>query len=186
MTHQDSQHYPPLRTTTLRLLHALSTFFCCWITIACVSCERGQHSAARESGLPSDTVMENTSASASAALNGTWRTVYVEIDGERESPVAATDSSQLVIQDSTMSLLVGGKEIAAGLIKVNTEASPHTIDWRATRGDDKGKESLAIWEIRGDTLRANWTLFAVRRDRPTSFTTQKGSGLLLAEYIRAK
>jgi uncharacterized protein (TIGR03067 family) len=157
-----------------------------WITIACASCERDQRSTGRESSLPSDTVPQNVSDPTSAALNGTWRTVYVEIDGKRESPVAAADSSQLVVQDSTMSLLVGGKEIAAGVIQVNTEASPHTIDWRATRGEDKGKKSLAIWEIRGDTLRANWTLFAVKRDRPTSFTTQKGSGLLLAEYIRAE
>jgi uncharacterized protein (TIGR03067 family) len=68
---------------------------------------------------------------------------------------------------------------------VDSTVTPYTIDLQVHRsGEDQGKRALAIWEMRGDTLRACWTLFVVDRERPTEFKTKKDSGLLLAEYVR--
>lgn len=95
-------------------------------------------------------------------------------------------AARLIIRDSSLVLRNADQDVAAGPIQVDAAATPHTLDLKVTRGEYKGKQSLAIWEIRGDTLRACWTMFVATRARPTTFATQKGAELLLGEYVRER
>lgn len=120
-------------------------------------------------------------------LEGDWAAVSIEIDGRKVPDEEVAERSadiRMTFKGNAFTAHEKGKLVAEGDMVIDPTKVPKTLDLRVTSGEYKGKRSLAIYELEGDTLRACWTLFAVERDRPAAFETKAGSGLLLGTYKR--
>jgi uncharacterized protein (TIGR03067 family) len=120
------------------------------------------------------------------ALAGEWKCVTWVIDGKPTPKEELDKEAPVVMKGNTMVGMENGKVVYEGVYDIDPTRTPRTIDLRVTVGPDAGKQSLAIYEIDGDTWRTCWTLYDVKRDRPTTFTSEPGSGLILAVYQRVK
>lgn len=114
-------------------------------------------------------------------LEGTWKVVSVEVDGKKRANAQGTG----VFKGNTFTFRQK-EQVVEGTFTIDPAKSPKTLDLTVTKGKFKGKKSLAIYELKGDTLKACWTLFAKPGKRPEKFETKDGSGLLLGVYKRQK
>ncbi len=61
---------------------------------------------------------------------------------------------------------------------------PKTMDIKGTKGPNKGKTFLTIYELKGDELKVCYDLSG--KARPTEFATKPDTQLFLVTYRRAK
>jgi uncharacterized protein (TIGR03067 family) len=121
-------------------------------------------------------------------LEGSWRTVSIEVNGKKlsEENIKQAADLRLVFKGNTGSIRNKDIVVSEGTFTIDPTKKPKTLDLKITKGQNNGKTSLAIYELDGDTLKACWTLFAVDRKRPKEFATKPDSGLLLITYKREK
>lgn len=115
-------------------------------------------------------------------LQGTWLPTAAEL-GENPFDEATLKSMKLVLDGDKYTVTVG-KAIDKGTTKIDPAAKPKTMDIIGAEGPNKGKTFLAIYELKGDTLRVCYDLTG--KARPSEFKTKKGELLFLATYKRAK
>jgi uncharacterized protein (TIGR03067 family) len=115
-------------------------------------------------------------------LNGTWGVVRLVVD-DKEVPVPKGKVT-LTLKDGKFTDRVGDKVLGEGTAEIDPTTSPKSLDIRATSGPNKGKSSLAIYEVKGDTLRVCWA--APGKPRPKKLESKEGSGHDLFTYKRAK
>jgi uncharacterized protein (TIGR03067 family) len=113
---------------------------------------------------------------------GTWLAQAAELGGQK-FPDDVRKAIKLVIKDDKYTVTVG-KETDEGTVKLNAAAKPKEMDITGTKGPNKGKTFLAIYELDGDTLRVCYDLSG--KNRPTEFKTKEGSPLFLVTYKREK
>jgi uncharacterized protein (TIGR03067 family) len=126
-------------------------------------------------------------------LRGSWQIVSEEVNGKkvsdeemnREAPV------RLVFQEGTGSIRNADEVLDEFTFNIDPAKTPKALDLTLVKGSGyfkpfEGMKSLAIYEINGDTLKACWTLFDAKRERPAEFATAPDSGLLLVAYKRDK
>jgi uncharacterized protein (TIGR03067 family) len=114
---------------------------------------------------------------------GTWEaTVYV-VDGKKWDEKDLKTVS-LTIKGVGENELVQGDRKFHATYKLDESASPKTIDITRTRGADKGKKRLGIYELKGDTLRI--CVGPVGGGRPKEFASEPGSGVWMEEWKRVK
>jgi uncharacterized protein (TIGR03067 family) len=89
----------------------------------------------------------------------------------------------LDIADGAYTVKVGDV-VDKGTLKIDPAAKPKAMDIIGTDGPNKGKTFLAIYELKGDTLRICYDLAG--KARPTEFFTSKDRPFFLAIYQRAK
>jgi len=122
-----------------------------------------------------------------AKLKGTWRPVSTEANGKKTPENILKDNpSQIVIEEGRITGSLKDKETYQGTLTIDPTQTPKTLDIAVTSGDYKGKKSLGIYELDGDTLKLCWTFFIVDRDRPKTFATETGANLILTVYQRVK
>ncbi|MCI0643248.1 MAG: TIGR03067 domain-containing protein [Gemmataceae bacterium] len=102
-------------------------------------------------------------------LQGTWST---EKDGKSASMVISK-------KDFTFTMTAEGKKgVAKGTVTIDPAKNPKHIDFTIKEGDGEfekyaGKTSVAIYELKGDTLR--WSANEPGKDaRPTAFPEKDG------------
>jgi|GraSoiStandDraft_55_1057291.scaffolds.fasta_scaffold465452_2 uncharacterized protein (TIGR03067 family) len=116
-------------------------------------------------------------------LEGTWELISLTKDGQ-QVPAAVLKSTQVVIKGDKYWIKFGNEVKQEGTITIDPTRKPKTIDDIAATGTNKGKKSLGIYELEGDTLK---TCFAdPGKERPTEFTSKPGSGFELATQKRKK
>jgi uncharacterized protein (TIGR03067 family) len=115
-------------------------------------------------------------------LQGTWLPSSAELAGQKFSE-EVLKSIKLVVKGDKYAVTVG-KDVDEGTVKLNTSATPRAMDITGAEGPNKGKTMLAIYELKGDTLRVCYDLSG--KKRPTEFKTEAGTQLFLAEYQRQK
>lgn len=115
-------------------------------------------------------------------LEGTWLPSSAEIGGKM-FPDEVRKSIKLVIKDDKYTVTVG-EQVDEGTVKLMPSATPKALDVTGTKGPNKGKTILAIYEQKGDTLRVCYDLSG--KKRPTEFKTKEGTQLFLVEYKRQK
>jgi len=116
-------------------------------------------------------------------LHGTWQAQSVEDDGNKPRP----DDHFLIFKGDTFSVQVKGKVVAQGTYTSDPGKKPKSLDMTITDGKEsiKGKTSLGIFAIEGDTLQ--WCAAKPgETERPKDFTAPLGSHRLLATFKRAK
>jgi uncharacterized protein (TIGR03067 family) len=115
-------------------------------------------------------------------LNGTWEFVGGVDDG-KELP-APEGKVTVTLKDGTYTIKQGGKVVAEGAAKLDPTASPKSLDTTPSSGPAKGKTSLGIYEVKGDTYRVCFA--RPGKPRPKTFEAKEGSGDALYTHRRAK
>lgn len=115
-------------------------------------------------------------------MQGTWLPSTAELGGKK-FPEEVRKTIKLVVKDDKYTVTVG-KEVDQGTVKLNPAAKPKEMDITGTKGPNKGKTILAIYERDGDKLRVCYDLSG--KSRPTEIKTKEGSQLFLVTYKREK
>ncbi len=115
-------------------------------------------------------------------LEGKWSTVSAELAGAKLTDLQLSAIS-LTIADGKYTVQAG-KSIDKGTIRVDAAAKPKAMDIVGVDGPNKGKTLLAIYDVKGDTLRICYDLSG--KNRPTEFTSSKEQPFFLVVYQRAK
>jgi uncharacterized protein (TIGR03067 family) len=120
-----------------------------------------------------------------AALEGTWKVVSAVQDGNKLSD-AQIEGVRFTIEETGKALVKKGEKVLfEGTIKVDPTKTPKTEDaTQVSEGENKGKTTLSIYEIEGDTLKI--CSAEPGKDRPAGFFSKPGSGHFLRVFKREK
>jgi len=109
------------------------------------------------------------------ALKGTWTAQSLESGGQTmPGDLLKKINMQLIFDGDKYTEKTEGKVSEEGTIKIDTSKTPATIDLNIRTGKDKGKLQLAIFEVKGDTLKMCLAEPGADR-RPTAFASPAGS-----------
>lgn len=109
-------------------------------------------------------------------LQGTWKIVSLEIDGQ----AMPHGDAQVVVNGSSFTT-TGMGATYQGTMLVDTAVKPHTLDMVFNAGPEKGNTNRGIFEVDGDVWKL--CLNMTGGERPATFATKPGSGIAL-EILR--
>src|SRR5215213_856179 len=118
------------------------------------------------------------------ALQGDWRVVYSEFNGEM-TPVADFSTIVLTHKGSNFSVAKNGKVLYEGRYSVNTAVMPHRVVLFYTKSADEaflGGPRVGLAQLVGDTLKT--ILPPVGQEPPKDFTTYPDSDFVLSVHQR--
>jgi len=119
-----------------------------------------------------------------AKFEGTWKYVCVESEKMKVSE-DALKGLRLKIQGDKFTVTGENADAAfSGTFKVDPSKKPKTIDVTFSDGPEKGKTTLGIYELEGDTYKA--CIDPAGKARPTEFAIKPGSGHALVIHKREK
>jgi len=119
------------------------------------------------------------------ALQGTWVLVSGERDGKKLSEETAKNTKLAVA--GFKFLFVEGGEIGTaseGMFTLDATKKPKQTDSTATKGPDKGKVFLGIYDIEGDMHKVCFA--PPGKERPKEFSSKEGSGHIFQVWKREK
>jgi len=117
-------------------------------------------------------------------LEGTWRIVFLEINGNRSKDEDARKFTVVNGSDGKWSLHSEGKEIIKGTNAIDPTQKPKQIEITLTAGQDKGKSFLGIYELGEKTRKLCFA--PAGKNRPTAFTSTSGNEHILVIFEREK
>jgi uncharacterized protein (TIGR03067 family) len=117
-------------------------------------------------------------------IEGTWRIVALEVNGNRAREEDARKLTVVNGADGTWSLRSGEKEINRGTSIFDPTQTPKTIDFTPTVGQTNGKLYLGIYELGGTTRRLCFA--PPGKDRPAEFSSPAESGHILVTFERVE
>ena len=123
---------------------------------------------------------QKPAAASAAALQGTW--IFESINGE--APGEGAPEMTLTFSGKNYHQTVGAEVNERGTFTVDVSRKPMTIDLTIVEGADAGKSQPGIFELSGDTLRANFALPG-GTTRPADMKPSEGSLLLVAKRKKA-
>lgn len=113
------------------------------------------------------------------AIQGTWLSDSAVMAG-KEFPEAVVKSLRLVLADGKYTV----NKVDEGTVKLDPTKKPKAMDIVCSKGPNKGKTILAIYEMKGDTLRVCYDLSG--KGRPEEFKSKPDTQLFLVNYRRQK
>jgi uncharacterized protein (TIGR03067 family) len=115
---------------------------------------------------------------------GTWRVIFLEVDGTKTPDKDAAKITVGNRADGTWSVVVDGKEISKGTSGIDPTTKPKKIDLKPTDGTNKGRVLRGIYEVK---VNCRKVCFApAGKERPTEFSSKPGSRHVLAIFKREK
>ncbi len=117
-------------------------------------------------------------------LEGIWRVVSLESDGNKVMDDDAKKLKVVIGEDGSWSLTSEEKDVTQGTSTIDPTKTPKTIDFTVTAGDDKGKQSLGIYEVGENTVK--FCVAPSGKERPTEFSSTSGSQHILLAFERVK
>jgi uncharacterized protein (TIGR03067 family) len=108
------------------------------------------------------------------AFKGTWKFASFEMEGQ---DVLAQSLKARLVLDGDRFTLKQGDMVYGGTFKVDVTSTPKRIDATFTKGPDKGKTMLGIYELKGDTYKVCFDVNG--KNRPSEFASTPGSGHVL-------
>ena len=122
-------------------------------------------------------------------LQGAWVIVGKEFMGKKATKEDVKKlSGEMVIKGALVTQWAddaGDKYVISTCTwKLNPKPRPKRIDLAYTGGEFKGEKSLAIYELKGDTLRVCYSMD--NENRPTEFAGKADGKALLLTYKRVK
>ena len=105
-------------------------------------------------------------------IEGTWRIVALEVNGNKAMEEDARKLSVVNGSDGTWSLLSEGKEISKGTSTFDPTKKPKFIDFTPTKGGGEGNQYLGIYDL-GDKTR-KMCFAPPEQKRPTEFVSAPG------------
>jgi len=130
-------------------------------------------------------IFSDTNSDASAKdlekMQGDWAVVSVVRDGVKDEDDNA-QSLFRTVKGKQYTMFLFDKAVGSGTFKIDATKKPKTID--SLPANLGGKALLGIYEIEGDTIK---TCYApLGKDRPTEFSSKKGSEYTLTVWEREK
>ena len=119
------------------------------------------------------------------SIQGTWKIVMLEADGE-QAPAEIVATVKLVFKDDKLTFTPGEPGFTNYTYKLDPTAKPATFDFEHTEGAFKGKVWKGIYAVDGDTLTTCDNGPDPDKARPTAFEAKRGSGYILITFQRAK
>jgi uncharacterized protein (TIGR03067 family) len=116
-------------------------------------------------------------------IQGTWLPETAELAGQ-PFPEQVTKSIRLVLAEGGKYTATVGDRVDEGTTKLDATKKPKTLDIVGTKGPNMGKTFLAIYELKGDTLRVCYDLSG--KAHPGEFKTKPNTQLFLVTYHREK
>jgi uncharacterized protein (TIGR03067 family) len=117
-------------------------------------------------------------------VEGVWQAATLEIDGNKVDEEAAKKFNVVIGIDGSWILNVDGKEVQQGSSLINPANSPKSIDFTPMTGENKGKQSLGIYEVSPISLKI--CVSPTGRERPDSFQSLPGTQHFLFVFERTK
>jgi uncharacterized protein (TIGR03067 family) len=117
---------------------------------------------------------------ADKALNGWWRPHSAVMAG-KELPSEELNHRYLQLANGEY-MLNQGDQVDEGTYKIGESENPKTITFVVTKGDNKGKTLLGIYEVDKKKLRICFD--ASGKTRPTKFESKPDTQSFLANYHR--
>jgi RNA polymerase sigma factor (sigma-70 family) len=115
-------------------------------------------------------------------IQGTWVPAAAELGGKK-LPGEGLKAMRLTLTGDKYTAQVGG-QTDRGTIKLDPARKPKAMDVVGTEGPNKGKTTLAIYELTGDGLRICYDLSG--KARPAEFKTKADTQLFLVTYKRGE
>lgn len=117
-------------------------------------------------------------------IEGTWRVVALEIDGNKSVEEDARKLTVVNGSDGTWSLRSEGNEISKGTSTIDPTKKPKTIDFTPTEGEGVGQKYPGIYELGEKTRKLCFA--PTGKGRPTEFSSIPGSEHILVTLEREK
>ena len=117
-------------------------------------------------------------------IEGTWRIVALEVDGNKAKDEDAKKLTVINGSDGTWSLRSEDKEISKATSTFDPTKKPKTIDFTPTDGEGKAAQYQGIYEIGEQTRKLCFA--PPGEDRPTEFSSEPGSQHILVTFEREK
>jgi uncharacterized protein (TIGR03067 family) len=115
-------------------------------------------------------------------IEGTWRIVALEIDGNKSAEEDAKKLSVVNGSDGTWTLRSEGQQISKGTSTFDPTKKPKTIDFTVTEGEGIGNQYRGIYELGEKTRKLCFA--PPGKDRPTEFASAPGSEHILVSFER--
>ncbi len=125
---------------------------------------------------PADTPRGDVVKKELEKFQGTWKYVSMDVEGKQQPGEVVKFT--LIIKGDQWTVWAGQKIVAQARIKLDPNRKPRTIDLTSTLDADKGRLIRGIYSLEGDRL-TMCDRGADRGERPTTFVTRPGSGLVL-------
>lgn len=118
-------------------------------------------------------------------LQGTWRVVSLEANGESKPPEEF--EGWKFVFEGDQAWLIKPEETGPKLkFKLDADKNPKTIDLIVQEGDDRGKVAPGIYGLKDGKLRLCINIFGDPSYRPSEFKTQDHDGAGFAVLERVK
>jgi uncharacterized protein (TIGR03067 family) len=117
-------------------------------------------------------------------IEGIWRIVALEVEGNKAQEDDARKLSVLNGADGTWRLLSDGQEVCRGTSSFDPTKKTKTIDFAVTAGEASGTQYVGIYELGDQTRRLCFG--PAGRVRPTEFATAPGGETILVHFERDK
>jgi uncharacterized protein (TIGR03067 family) len=115
-------------------------------------------------------------------MEGTWLPATAQLAGQ-PYPEKILKAMKMVLKDGKYVVTVG-EGVDEGTVTLDPDKTPKAMDIKGTKGPNKGKTFLAIYELKGDTLRVCYDLSG--KARPSGFKSEADTMLFLVDYERKK
>jgi uncharacterized protein (TIGR03067 family) len=116
-------------------------------------------------------------------LQGTWKVVAVEVDGNELSDEDRKQAPTRLIVKGTKYTLKGTQD-SKGSFQVGANKKFKTITSKPTDGPYKGKTIKGIYKLDGDTMTVCYDITG--KTCPDAFTTKEKEGYVIIKYKRKK
>lgn len=136
----------------------------------------------QEPDAPSVTAKDTAYEQDLELLQGTWKPVSMEMDGER-LPNEKIGKTRLTLEGENFTF-DNGTDTHAGKYKIDPGQDPKQLDIVIERGEEVGKVYLVIYKFENGKMIQ--CMQVSNENRPTEFTGQEGSGNLYEIWERVQ
>jgi uncharacterized protein (TIGR03067 family) len=116
-------------------------------------------------------------------LKGEWTLVSGMKDGQK-LPADFVKAGKRLVKGNETTVFFGREVFLKAAFTLDPSASPKSIDYIVTAGQNQGEAQLGIYALEGDTV--TYYLAPPGRPRPTEFTTRPGAGGTTTVWKRKK
>jgi uncharacterized protein (TIGR03067 family) len=117
-------------------------------------------------------------------LEGTWKIISAEANGKKVPPEELGRYQLLIEPGGRMTALKEGRVTLQGSMALDPTRMPKNLDVTFTQGEQSGKTSLGIYEIKDGAF--TFCRASPGRERPSEFASKLGTGITLITYERRR
>jgi uncharacterized protein (TIGR03067 family) len=126
---------------------------------------------------------EDAAAMEYSRFEGTWAFAQVVLDGVPQ-PAAPFPANKIIISKDGRFIVVQGQRITRGRLQLDPTKRPKHFNFTVPQDSGRSLTVAGIYELEADTYKVCLPLPG--RNRPTTFESKPGSGMLLEVFKRQK